>query len=408
MASTSGQQVTSGGQRVRVLVVLGTRPEAIKLAPVVEDLRNRPGAEVRVCATGQHRDLLDQFLPLLNTPVDHDLDVMREDQTPSAAIAAIVDGVTRVLDQERPDWLVIQGDTTTIAATALAGFYARVPVAHVEAGLRTHRLDMPVPEEFNRRLATLAASLHFAPTARAAACLFREGVPAERVWVTGNPGIDSLRLTRDRLGDPTIPTSDEVRNLLSTLGERSLILATAHRRESIGPPLASICTGLKEVAAKHADAAVLALPVHPNPRVRHTILEILAGANGVWLLPPLDYFDLVRLLERSRLVITDSGGLQEEAPAVGVPVLTIREVTERPDAVDAGVAKVIGTDGETIFREADKLMTDSSAYAAMARGVSPYGDGQASRRIGDALLGLPVDEFDFSSSGTQTPVGVTP
>ncbi|MDD3828473.1 MAG: UDP-N-acetylglucosamine 2-epimerase (non-hydrolyzing) [Anaerolineae bacterium] len=373
--------------RIKVLSVVGTRPEAIKMAPVIRALRRRPGrVDCRVCVTAQHRRLLDQVLHLFGIAPDYDLDVMAEDQSPTQVAAAVLARLEPILRAERPDWVLVQGDTTTVLAASIAAFYARARVAHVEAGLRTHDRWQPFPEEMNRRVASVVADLHLAPTDWARDNLLREGVPGECIRVTGNPVIDALQwaasLPYDPAGGPlgAIPRDGR------------LLLVTAHRRENFGRPLEEICRALVDLVAAEGDLHVV-YPVHPNPTVQGTVTRLLAGQSGVTLTPPLSYLALVNLLKRACLVLTDSGGIQEEAPGLGKPVLVLREVTERPEAVAAGTVQVVGTDRGRIVAAARRLLDDPAAYAAMARAVNPYGDGQAAERIAAALLGEAVEPW---------------
>ena len=375
---------------MKVLAVVGTRPEGIKLAPVIHELRRRPGVRCVVCATAQHREMLDRVLEIFGLSADHDLGVMTENQTPARVAAAVLRGLEPVLEAERPDWVLVQGDTTTVAAAALAAYYAGVRIGHVEAGLRTGDKWRPFPEEINRRVAGAIADLHFAPTASARANLLREGVPAEAVVVTGNPVIDALRWVA---AQPPPPAARELLDRTGALDGRRLVLVTAHRRESFGAGIAAICRALRELAEAFPDLTIL-YPVHPNPNVRRPVHRLLGGVRNVVLTGPLDYATLVHVLAGASLVLTDSGGIQEEAPGLGKPVLVLREVTERPEAVQAGAARLVGTDPDRIVSEAARLLTDPAEYGRMARAVNPYGDGRAARRIVSALLGEPVEPFE--------------
>ena len=366
---------------MRVLCIVGTRPEAIKLAPVIRELWKRGGLTARVCATAQHRAMLDEVLGLFGIVPDHDLDVMADDQTPSQVAAAILERLEPVLRAEQPDWVVVQGDTTTVAAATLAAYYAGRRVAHVEAGLRTYDKWRPFPEEGNRRVAGVLADLHLAPTELARGHLLREGVPAERVQVTGNPVIDALQWVA-ALPGAALPE----RIGAADREGRRLILVTAHRRENFGAPFESICAALRELATRYAGSVDLVYPVHPNPAVREPATRLLGGVPNICLMPPLDYLHLVHLLKRAHLVLTDSGGLQEEAPGLGKPVLVLRDVTERPEGLEAGTAVLVGTDRVRIVTETARLLEDDAAYERMARAVNPYGDGHAAERIVDALL----------------------
>ncbi len=375
---------------VRVLSVFGTRPEAVKMAPVVRALAAAPGVEARVCVTAQHRQMLDQVLHLFEIKPDYDLDLMREDQSLAELSAAIFTRLDPVLEQVSPDWVLVQGDTTTVAVTALLAYYRRIRVGHVEAGLRTGDRWQPFPEEINRRVAGVIADLHFAPTEWARQNLLREGVPEAAVVVTGNPVIDALNVVA-RQSPP-----QEVVELLGRLGiepdrrqsdrrgGRRLILVTAHRRENFGQPLENICLALRDLAGR-GDVEIV-YPVHLNPHVQEPVYRLLAETPHVTLLPPLDYLPLVHLMKRAALVLTDSGGIQEEAPAFGVPVLVLRAVTERPEGVEAGVLKLVGTERAAIVGEASRLLDDPLAYQQMARAVNPFGDGRAAERIVRALL----------------------
>jgi UDP-N-acetylglucosamine 2-epimerase (non-hydrolysing) len=378
-----------------VLTVFGTRPEAVKLAPVVLELARRagPGLVSRVCVTAQHRDMLDQVLRVFAIEPDVDLDVMEDNQSPTQVAAAVLDRLEPILARERPDWVVVQGDTTTVAAAALAAFYARVRVAHVEAGLRTSDKWQPFPEEINRRVAGVIADLHFAPTAWARDNLLREGVPAGRILVTGNPGIDALRwVTRQ-------PTPPPLREQFRAWGVddadrgQRLILVTAHRRENFGAGLEQICLALRDLAARYAGRARIVYPVHRNPNVWGPVHELLGSAPCVTLVPPLDYLPMLHLMRRASLILTDSGGVQEEAPGLGIPALVLREVTERPEGVAAGALRLVGTDRGRIVAEASRLLDDPAEYRRMAGAGNPFGDGRAAERIVAALLGRAVDEF---------------
>ncbi|MFN8186049.1 MAG: UDP-N-acetylglucosamine 2-epimerase (non-hydrolyzing) [Gaiellales bacterium] len=365
---------------LRVLSVFGTRPEAIKMAPVVLALRAL-GDEVesRVCVTAQHREMLDDVLRLFRIEPDHDLDVMRPGQSPTAVAAEILHRLEPVLEVERPDWVLVQGDTTTAAIASLAAFYAGARVGHVEAGLRSGEPREPFPEELNRRVAAVIADLHFAPTGGARANLLREGVPAEAIVVTGNPVIDALQ--------HAVSIADGESDLPAGLdsGER-VVLVTAHRRESFGRPIESICAAIWSLANRYPDVRFV-FPVHPNPAVSDVVNASLAGVPGVTLLAPLSYLELIRLLRRAYLVLTDSGGLQEEAPSLGKPVLCLRDVTERVEGVAAGTVRLIGTDPVRIVEETARLLDSAAEHDRMAQAVNPYGDGRAAGRIVEALLG---------------------
>lgn len=362
--------------RLKVLSVFGTRPEAIKMAPVVKELERRPAQFVsRVCVTAQHREMLDQVLRLFDIRPDHDLDIMQDDQSLSQVTAAVFSRLDPVIAAERPDWVLVQGDTTTVMAAALVAFYHRVKVGHVEAGLRTGDKHRPFPEEINRRVAGAVADLHFAPTETARQNLLREGVAPDRIQVTGNPVIDALRLVAER---PYDPADGPLRDIP---WDRRLILVTAHRRENFGRPLEEICCALREIARAYPGDVHIVYPVHRNPHVQEPARRILDGVPGVTLTDPLDYAPLVYLMKRSYLVLTDSGGIQEEAPGLGKPVLVLREVTERPEAVEAGTARLVGADRARIVEWTRRLLDDRDEYERMAHAVNPYGDGRAAERI---------------------------
>jgi UDP-N-acetylglucosamine 2-epimerase (non-hydrolysing) len=365
---------------VKTLFVFGTRPEAIKLCPVLKWLRGCGDRfDVRVCVTAQHRSMLDQVLSAFEVVPDHDLDLMKPGQTLAEVTARVLLGLEPVIARERPDIVIVQGDTTTTMGAALAAFYQRVPVAHVEAGLRTGDLTQPFPEELNRVVATRLSTLHFAPTAAAARNLAREGVAPEHVFVTGNTGIDAVLYVRDALEAGRL-RGDEWSWLDAS---KRLIVVTAHRRESFGAGFEEICRALLRIAAR-GDVQVV-YPVHRNPNVTEPVGRILGDAPNVVLLDPLDYVPFVDLMRRAFLLITDSGGIQEEGPSLGKPILVMREKTERPEAVEAGTVKLVGTNQERIVSGAAALLDDPAEYQRMARRHNPYGDGQASARIGQVL-----------------------
>jgi UDP-N-acetylglucosamine 2-epimerase (non-hydrolysing) len=360
---------------IRVLSVFGTRPEAIKMAPVVRALLAAGDRfESHVCVTAQHRSMLDQVLEVFGLTADVDLDLMVPGQSPAGIAAGILDRLPPLLRRVRPDVVLVQGDTMTTFAAALAAFLERVPTGHIEAGLRTGNRWQPFPEEMNRVLTTRVAALHFAPTPAARDALYAESVPASDVYVSGNTVIDALLQTVRpdyRFRTPALAALDPARRL---------VLITTHRRESFGAPLRSICAAVRELGTRFP-ALQFVLPVHPNPEVKHTVEELLCDLPGMHLIPPVDYLEFVHLMARADLVLTDSGGIQEEAPSLGKPVLVLREVTERPEGVAAGTAQVVGTDRERIVAAASELLTSSDAYARMASAVNPYGDGRASERI---------------------------
>jgi UDP-N-acetylglucosamine 2-epimerase (non-hydrolysing) len=362
------------GPRRRILAVVGTRPEAIKMAPVIRALQSAPWAEVRVLATAQHRQMLDQVLEAFAIVPDIDLDIMAPDQTLPELTARLLTRLDAVFAGERPDAVLIQGDTTTVMTAALAAFYRRIAVGHVEAGLRTGDLRNPFPEEMNRIVAGRLSRWHFAPTIGARDNLLREGFDPSSVHVTGNTVIDALLDVVQR--DVPLP--------FDLPADRRMLLVTAHRRENFGAPFREVCEAVRELADRHADVHVV-YPVHPNPNVSGPAHEILSGHERITLCPPLDYLPFVAAMKRAHLVLTDSGGVQEEAPALGKPVLVMRQETERPEAVEAGVVRLVGPVRTAIVAEASRLLDDPQAYAAMAKGVSPYGDGHAAARIADIL-----------------------
>ena len=380
----------------RVLVVIGTRPEAIKLAPVVRAAR-AAGFDVQVCVTGQHREMLRPVLELFDIAPDHDLDLMTPGQTLSRLTSAALEGTTGVIEKCKPSWVIVQGDTTTALAAALAAFYAGVPVGHVEAGLRTNDKRQPFPEEANRRMVDDLADLHFPPTERARTNLIREGHSGATLRVTGNTGIDALRYA--------ISLDYEIARgpLAAIPRDRRIVLVTAHRRESFGDGIVAICRALERLVGETDDIQVV-YPVHLNPNVQDPVRARLSDNERITLLPPLDYMSLIQLMRASTLILTDSGGIQEEAPSLGRPVLVLREVTERPEAVEAGCARLIGTNESRIVREARRLLEDDAAYQRMAHVANPFGDGHASERIVDALRFAPAHSNGELANGELAPL----
>lgn len=364
----------------KVLVVFGTRPEAIKMAPVIAELRSRPEEfEVTVAVTAQHREMLDQVLSLFAIEPEFDMDIMRHGQSLTDVTGRALSGVTDVIERVQPHVCLVQGDTTTTFAAALAAFYHKVPVGHVEAGLRSFDRYQPYPEEVNRRLASVIAEYHFAPTGLARERLLAEGVDAARVWVTGNTVIDALlEVAARRYEFPAGPVADALSS-----GDR-VVLVTMHRRENWGEPVANVCRAIKEILADFSDVRVL-VATHANPVVRDVVDTELGAVERVTLLDPVDYLPFVHLLKASTLVLTDSGGIQEEAPSLGVPVLVLRDVTERPEAAEAGTVRLVGTRTADVVREAGLLLADAGAREAMARTANPFGDGTAARQIADIL-----------------------
>ena len=365
----------------KILFIFGTRPEAIKLCPVYLHLRERASEfQPRVCVTAQHRDMLDQVLQVFNVVPDHDLDLMLPGQTLFQTTSRIIAGLETVLACEKPDMVLVQGDTTTTFCGALAAFYSGIPVGHVEAGLRTWNIRHPFPEEMNRLLTSRLAELHFAATEWAAGNLIREGVAAEKIVVTGNSGIDAVLHIKRRLENGELP-SIALPQLDAT---RKLIVVTAHRRESFGDGFERICRALARLADR--PDVQLVYPVHPNPNVQDPVNRLLRGRSNVLLIEPLGYVAFVDLMRRASILITDSGGVQEEGPSLGKPILVMRETTERPEAVEAGTVRLVGTDEDKIVSEAARLLDSPETYAAMARVHNPYGDGLAAGRISTAIL----------------------
>jgi UDP-N-acetylglucosamine 2-epimerase (non-hydrolysing) len=363
---------------LRILSVFGTRPEAVKMAPVVRALKQTHDVESFVCVTAQHREMLDQVLNLFHIVPDVDLDLMKPNQSLAEITAAVFMKIDPVFEQIKPDWILVQGDTTTVMASALAAYYRKIKVGHVEAGLRTGDKFQPFPEEINRRVAGVIADLHFAPTEWSRQNLLREGVDDAIIKVTGNPVIDALRVVADQ------PMPEEVDQLMRRLGNRKLILVTAHRRENFGQPIENICLALKRIAER-GDVEIV-YPVHLNPNVQEPVYRLLGDVPHITLLSPLDYLPLVHLMKRSTIVLTDSGGIQEEAPAFGVPTLVLREVTERPEGVEAGTLKLTGADADRITGQTFRLLDQPAEYEAMARAANPFGDGHAAERIVKALI----------------------
>ncbi|HSB67077.1 MAG TPA: UDP-N-acetylglucosamine 2-epimerase (non-hydrolyzing) [Anaerolineales bacterium] len=380
---------------LRVLSIFGTRPEAVKMAPVIQTLAHSPGVVSMVCVTAQHRQMLDQVLGLFSIRPDLDLNLMRPDQDLASLTAAIITHLDPVLADLKPDWILVQGDTTTVLASSLVAFYRRIRVGHVEAGLRTHDKWQPFPEEINRRLASVVADLHFAPTEWARQNLLSENIPTQNIVVTGNPVIDALQAVAQmpatlevlalfkNIGIPyqSIPTSGDAR-----MDIPRLILVTAHRRENFGKPLEDICSALKQLSDIYRDRVRIVYPIHLNPNVQKPVHRLLDDIPNIILLAPLDYLPLVHLMRQASLVLTDSGGLQEEAPAFGKPVLVMRLVTERPEGIQAGTVRLVGTDPQVIIDQTCRLLDDPQAYAAMAQAINPYGDGKAAERIVKAIL----------------------
>lgn len=367
----------------RILVLLGTRPEAIKLAPVIMSLRKREADfETVVCSTGQHREMLDQAMDAFGLKTDIDLGLMTPGQTLAGISSLAFAAVDRALEDVKPDAILVQGDTTSAMCGAMCGFYRRIVVGHVEAGLRTGQIYSPFPEEVNRSIITKVATLHFVPTERSADNLRREGVPEEQIHLTGNTVVDALQWVR--AGLPKEAPAEVPASVAADIGTKRLLLVTGHRRESFGEGMASMCRALRALADRHEDA-VIVYPVHLNPNVRQHVFSILKDHPRVHLLEPVSYPTLLWLMDRSTLILSDSGGIQEEAPSFGRPLLVLRDTTERPEVIDAGCAMLVGTDETRIVTEANRLLEDPSAYATMANRKNPFGDGTASEKIATVL-----------------------
>jgi UDP-N-acetylglucosamine 2-epimerase len=381
----------------KVLLVFGTRPEAIKLASVITELLSR-GSEIKthVCVTAQHRQMLDQVLDWFKIVPDSDLDLMETNQSLCHLAGRVLSRVSEVLDRVRPDIVLVQGDTTTTMAAAIAAAYRNVPVGHVEAGLRTNDMRSPFPEELNRRVTSVTATYHFAPTERAASALLSERTPSENIYVTGNTVIDALAMTLSRPVHVELPCDVN----------SQIVLVTAHRRESFGGLFESICGALRRVAERNVGAQII-YPVHLNPSVREPVKRILGGHPRIHLLEPLRYEEFVHLMARAHFILTDSGGIQEEAPFLGKPTLVMRETTERPEAIEAGTARLVGTTESTIVEWCERLLKDRSEYERMAKVGSPFGDGNASRRIVDVLMGKREAIKPFRALGTVLPTSAT-
>ncbi|MCP2231422.1 non-hydrolyzing UDP-N-acetylglucosamine 2-epimerase [Erwinia aphidicola] len=369
---------------MKVLTVFGTRPEAIKMAPLVHALAQEEGIESRLCVTAQHREMLDQVLQLFSIVPDYDLNIMQPGQGLTEITSRILEGLKTVFSDFTPDVVLVHGDTTTTFAASLAAFYHRIPVGHVEAGLRTGDLWSPWPEEANRTLTGHLASYHFTPTTTSQQNLLRENLPAQRIFVTGNTVIDALFWVRDR-----VLSDDALRNSLAArypflAADKKMILVTGHRRESFGDGFERICNALAEIARLHPDTQIV-YPVHLNPNVSEPVNRILSGIDNIILIEPQEYLPFVWLMDRAWLILTDSGGIQEEAPSLGKPVLVMRDTTERPEAIAAGTVMLVGTDGAKIVSEVNRLLTDEEAWHTMSRAHNPYGDGLACQRIVQAL-----------------------
>lgn len=364
---------------MKVMTIFGTRPEAIKMAPVIRELRKHPEIETKVCVTAQHREMLDQVMDLFHLKADYDLNIMAQGQTLYDITGRVLRGLQDVFEKERPDCVLVHGDTTTTFTAALAAFYAQIPVGHVEAGLRTGNLLSPFPEEANRQLTGVLARYHFAPTETARANLLRENKKGENIYVVGNTVIDALLATVKK--DYTF----EDKEIEQIEEHKRVILVTTHRRENLGAPMHHVYRALRRLVDDIPDTEIV-FPVHRNPLVREAVAEELEGHDRIHLVEPMEYEPFTNLMARSAIVLTDSGGIQEEAPSLGKPVLVLRDTTERPEAVEAGTVALVGTDEEAIYETAHRLLTDEAAYRQMAEAVNPYGDGKAAARIAGWLL----------------------
>jgi len=368
---------------LKILTVFGTRPEVIKMAPVIQELEKHPDRLVcRTCVTGQHRQMIDPLLKLFGIRIDHDLNIMRQNQSLEHITCAVLNQVGEILRAERPDYVLVQGDTTTSMAAGLAAFYQKVKVGHIEAGLRTGNKLHPFPEEVNRKIIDCASDLYFAPTEQARQNLLREGIADEKVVVTGNTVIDALLQTARRDFDPRGTALENI-----PLNGKKLILLTAHRRENFGPPLRNICQAIKEIASRYTRDVCFVYPVHLNPNVQEPVYSMLRGLDNVFLSPPMDYQPFVHLMKRAHFILTDSGGLQEEGPSLGKPVLVLRQTTERPEGVAAGTVELVGTETSDIIAGMVQLLEDDRKYRRMSTAVNPYGDGAAGMRIVQRLIG---------------------
>ncbi len=373
-------------KKIRVMSVFGTRPEAVKMAPLVKALEKEEQIESIVCVTAQHREMLDQVLELFNIKPDYDLDIMKQRQTLTGITTRVLEGLEKVLDEAKPDIVLVHGDTTTSFVAALAAFYKQIKVGHVEAGLRTFNKYEPFPEEMNRKLTGSLADLHFSPTALAKENLLAERVSPQHIYITGNTVIDAIKTTVEKEYEFTVPELNDI-----NYDGMRVITMTAHRRENLGEPLENICHAVKEIVENNKDVEVV-YAVHKNPAVRDVAFAILGNMERVHLVEPLDLKDMHNLMKRSYLVLTDSGGLQEEVPSLGKPVLVLRNVTERPEGIEAGTLKLAGIHKETIYDLTQQLLDDSTIYNEMAVAKNPFGDGNASERIVEAIL------YDFGLS----------
>lgn len=386
MASYRGRRIENcpgGNMRMTVLVVFGTRPEAIKMAPVIKKMQEEGSFYIKVCVTAQHRQMLDQVLTLFDISPDFDLNIMKDNQNLFELTAEILLKIRKVIEAIKPDIVLVQGDATTTFISSLAAFYRKVKIGHIEAGLRTGNKYSPFPEEINRKVVTALADLHFAPTERARQNLMEEGIPKETIFVTGNTAIDALLRTIKKIQEKK--NSNGICENIEFKNSNKIILVTAHRRESFGKGFHNICSALAEIAENNPDVEIV-YPVHLNPNVQEPARKFLMGKERIHLIEPLDYVSFVNLMNKAYLILTDSGGIQEEAPSLGKPVLVLRQVTERVEAIEAGTAKLVGTRPERIVSETELLLRDRAKYERMVKTTNPYGDGKASERIVEILL----------------------
>lgn len=363
---------------IKVLVIFGTRPEAVKMCPLIKELNKAKGIDCKVCLTAQHRGMLDQVINVFGISADYDLNIMKQNQTLSSITIAVLNGINDVILNEKPDLILVHGDTSTSFAAALSAFYNHVPIGHVEAGLRTYNLQSPYPEEFNRQAVDIMADYYFAPTETAKKRLLEEGKSEKKIYITGNTVIDALKTT--------VSAKYTNKHLKWAEGSK-LLLLTAHRRENIGAPMEAMFKGIRRVVEDNENVKVI-YPCHQNPKVKEIANKYLAEHNRIRLIEPLDVYDFHNFMNRSYLILTDSGGIQEEAPALGKPVLVMRDTTERPEGIAAGTVKLVGTSEESIYNETCKLLNSESSYEVMSHAVNPYGDGYASKRIVDIIKGI--------------------
>ena len=360
---------------MKIITIFGTRPEAIKMCPVIKELNKRPKIECKVCLTGQHKEMLQQVMDLFDIQADYNLQIMKQNQTLSMITSDVLNGLDLVFEKEQPDLVLVHGDTSSSFVAALSAFYHHIPIGHVEAGLRTYNMQSPYPEEFNRQAVDLITDIYFAPTELAKKQLLNEGKDKTKIFVTGNTVIDALKTT----------VSNEYHNeILDWCKDSKMILLTAHRRENIGTPMEQIFEAVKMIVENNKDVKVI-YPIHKNPKVRNIANRMFEGCDRIKLIEPLDVYDFHNFMDRSYLILTDSGGIQEEAPALGKPVLVMRDTTERPEGVEAGTLKLVGTDEDAIVLETEKLLSDVNAYTSMSNALNPYGDGNASKRIVDII-----------------------